>query len=829
MSRHRLTIAAAAATLLASIALYSVVAGSSWFWASAGAVVLVALAGAGTQAARRVIPAVACLAAALAVLLLYVNILFAGAQSGARVIPTGASLHHLWRLAGRGLAETSRFAPPVPPRPGVLLLTVAGIGIIAALTDLLAVRLRRPALAGLPLLALFCVPETTSSKPSAAGTALVFILAMAGYLALLAADGRERVRLWGRLVSAWQSGRPYTRLDTSQLAASGRRVGMAAVVLALLVPLLVPSLRPHRLFGGSSLGGSGGGGGGPIQLPDPLAQLNQQLRRSHQEVVLTYTTADPVPPYLQVYVLDELSDNAWTMTTPTSGSTAPLASRLPPAPGLNQRTPGTLVREDISLGQRLAPAGGGISYLPVPYPAQAVRVHGNWRVDHNSLTVLAPGAGLSGLRYQVTAKEVNPSQQLLRSAAGPSASLASSLTVPRDFQGLRKLADRITAGRTTPYGQAVALQEWFTRPGNFTYSLSVPQPRSANALIQFLTKDKRGYCQQFAFAMAVLARLLGIPARVAVGYTQGVSVGHNRWQVGTNDAHAWPELFFQGAGWLRFEPTPGGTEGVGQPTASAPNYSFGGPAASAGSSQPTAPATPAGASANASCPPGSPGCAGQIGNRIRRLPGQSAGGGTGRHGSGSFPVGWLVAGLAALLLVSPGAARALTRRRRWLRASGDAGRANAAWLELRDDLADYRITPRPSESPRALAGRLTGPLGLAPADQAALQRVADAAERAAYAPRPAAGVSLRADSATIRRAIARSAGWQARWQAWLLPASVLTLVRLALQEVLDVFGWLDRVTIRRQHPASHRPGPGGGRAASGHPPDGGATALPSAP
>ncbi|MBO0773016.1 MAG: DUF4129 domain-containing protein, partial [Actinobacteria bacterium] len=281
-------------------------------------------------------------------------------------------------------------------------------------------------------------------------------------------------------------------------------------------------------------------------------------------------------------------------------------------------------------------------------------------------------------------------------------------------------------------------------------------------------------------------------------------------------------------GWLRFEPTPGGTEGVGQPTASAPNYSFGGHAAPAGSSQPTAPAASAGASANASCPPGSSGCAGGLGSRIRRLPGQGAGGGAGRHGSGSFPVGWLVAGLAALLLVSPGAARALTRRRRWLRASGDAGRANAAWLELRDDLADYRITPRPSESPRALAGRLAGPLGLAPADQAALQRVADAAERAAYAPRPAAGGSLRADSAAIRRAIARSAGLQARWQAWLLPASALTPVRRALQEILDVFGWLDRLTIRHQ-PPGHRPGPGGRQAASGHPPDGGATALPSAP
>ena len=114
----------------------------------------------------------------------------------------------------------------------------------------------------------------------------------------------------------------------------------------------------------------------------------------------------------------------------------------------------------------------------------------------------------------------------------------------------------------------MALQRWFTESGKFTYSLNVHQPDTAKALIDFLTKDRQGYCQQFAFAMAVLARLLDIPSRVAVGYTEGSPIGHDRWDVRTSDAHAWPELYFQGAGWLRFEPTPSGSDG--QATASQP-------------------------------------------------------------------------------------------------------------------------------------------------------------------------------------------------------------------------------------------------------------------
>ena len=109
-------------------------------------------------------------------------------------------MHHLRLLVAQATAETSKYAPPIPPRPGIVLVTAAGIGLVAALTDVLAVRLYRPAIAGLPLLVLFCVPLTTDARPGAVGGALVFCAGVVGYLGLLSADGRHRLRLWGRLV-----------------------------------------------------------------------------------------------------------------------------------------------------------------------------------------------------------------------------------------------------------------------------------------------------------------------------------------------------------------------------------------------------------------------------------------------------------------------------------------------------------------------------------------------------------------------------------------------------------------------------------------------------
>ena len=779
---HRLTVAAGAATALASAALYPLLSTTGWFFAGLGAVIVVAAVG--TLTRLRPLPVVVCFLAALAGLFLYLNVLFAGPQSFYWLIPTPASAGHLLLMVGLGNSETTRFAPPVPATNEIALLAAAGIGIIAAVTDLLAVRLRRPAIAGLPLLVLFCVPLTTIAKPGPFGEVVVFSLGIAGYLALLSAEGRERVRLWGRVVHTWPGQREPRGPDTRQLTAAGRRVGFAAVALALCVPLILPSLQhSHRLFPGHG-SGVGNGYAGSLSLPDPLVQMNQQLRIPHPESVLAYHTKDSAsPPYLQVYVLGRLGTNDWSLAPP-SDQTAVGSGRLPPVPGLKKTTPALTVHETITLGSTLSGGTNVLSYLPVPYAPRSVAVPGDWRVERNSLSIYTTTTALAGLRYTVASADVEPSPQQLRLAPAVPDAQRGYLTVPRPFERLRPLAARVTAGQSTAYGKAVALQQWFTKQGNFKYALTPALPPNASALVTFLTKTRRGYCQQFAFAMAVMARLAGIPSRVVVGYTQGVYQGNGTWQVRTSDAHAWPELYFAGAGWLRFEPTPTGSPGeAGQPTASAPAYSFP-PAGSTGPApQATSPTlspgtVPSAASGARKAVPklGSVGGSGAAQNRPRSAPLSAA------------LIAIVVLGLAAL---TPFAVRFVTRRRRWFRAAGDADRAHAAWREFRDDLTDHRIDSRASESPRSLAGRLGPELGLTAAEREALERIALAEERARYARAPVASAQLHGDVATVRRAMGKACRLPARCAAIALPASALAPARTAMTHALDVFGWMD--------------------------------------
>jgi hypothetical protein len=617
---------------------------------------------------------------------------------------------------------------------------------------------------------------------------------MVGYLGLVWADGRHRLRLWGRLIHPWQDDAESQGPDVRPLAAAGRRIGSAAVVLALALPLLVPGLKAHRLFPGDGTGKGGGGSHGRISFPKPLDLLNTDLRDTHPVPVLSYHTTDPTPPYLQLYVLNTLTTNAWTMGPPPA--TTGLTSRgfMPAVPGLASTTLGPPVKEWINLGTNLS-SGGNVGYLPLPYAARQVKVSGggNWRIDGNTLSVLSSSAKLAGLHYQVVAKDVNPLPQQLHKSPSVAPS-SGDLSVPTVYQThkLKNLLKRITKHRTTPYGKAVAIQAWFTAPGHFKYTLKVPSTQSPSALIGFLTKNKEGYCQQFAFGMAVLARLAGIPARVVVGYTQGSFSGSDNWQVKTSDAHAWPELFFPGAGWLRFEPTPPNSGGLaGQATAVAPPYST--PLAD----QPVInPATgqPLNTNPNPGPTPGSKSSSG-LSKLKKTAPVGAGGAATGRHG-GTPPIVPVLIALLAVMLIAPATTRAAARRWRWWRANDDVARAHVAWHELRNDLTDHRIPYRDSETPRALTRRIATSLVLAGAERDALERIALAEERASYAVSPADSARLRADEALVRRAVARSGAASARWLAIIAPPSALIPVRAGAQHLLDVFGWMELATTK---------------------------------
>jgi len=833
----RLTLTSAVAVILASVSLYPLIQTASWFWAGVGAVVTAAIAGtltrlptvraavatsvvaliavtpllttpswalkvlgviivaitAGSRPRFRVLQVLAYPITYLAALLVYLNFVFAARLSLAGILPTRNSLSYLSSLVTAGMNERY-FEPPVPGNPGIVLVAAAGIGLMAAATDLIAVRLRSPAIAGLPLLALYCVRITTSAKQGGAGATVVFCLGMIGYLALLAADGRERLRIWGRLVTVWHTSATEPvdaeAPDTRALAASGRRIGLAAACLALIVPLLVPGINVHDLLRAESGGGTGTGGT-LIATPDPLVQMRNQLLSSSPRNVLNYTTTVPHPQYqyLQVYVLNyNSSTENWNLVLPQAQTSASVGNNTPrPDPGVTSSTSVTRPTTNITLAQDAVGYEAKLGVLPVPYAPTRVAVQeGGWQEDSATQMVYSTQPQMNGLQYTVISTEVNPTQKEEDLAASYPPSIRNNyLSFPSGPGGeLAKLAAKIAKGARTPYQKALDLQAYF-QSGRFSYDLNVGLPNGINGLIQFLYEVRAGYCQQFAFAMAGLARLLGIPARIAVGYTAGTNMGKGEWQVTTADAHAWPELYFRGMGWLRFEPTPGGSAGQG--TATMPQYSSGAPPGYG--KEPTG---------NPGLGTGSSIAKGLVDPAHLRQPGVGAGGPLASTARGRSIVPWILLVVAIILglgLIAPAAARRLIRRHR-LRTADDTELAHAAWRELRDDLADYGLACRASESPRAVASRIATTLRLDPSAAEALGRIASAEERARYATAPLASTTLAADSAVVRRALTREADWTGRWRARLVPTSMLAPVRPALQHTLDVFGWMDAAGLK---------------------------------
>jgi transglutaminase-like putative cysteine protease len=828
---YRLTITTAAAVILASIALYPLIAGIGWFWAGCGAIVLAAAAGLVTRlqplpaaavatglaliavfpllasphwylgltglvivavAAASVtrwglLPAAATLITYLASQLIYINLLFAPGASNAGVIPTMSSLRRLGNLVSQGLGERI-YAPPVPGRPGAVMLAAAGIGLMAVAADLIAVRLRSPAIAGLPLLALFSVPITTSAKQGPVGATVAFCLAITGYLAVLSADGRDRLRIWGRLVTLWQSGRADEEQvrgpDTRALAASGRRIGLAAICVAIFIPLLLPGLKIHKLFNGHGTA-TGGSGSHAVSLPSPLVQLRGQLLPGKHVPVLTYKTnsTDPIDQYLQIYVLNfDAKAGQWRLPQVPSGLQV-TRSALPPAPGLFG-APVRTFTTSIKLSSALTGYSGGVSYLPLPYAPVKVTVDGSWTTDPGTLMISSLDQHLAGLSYSATSQEVVPDLHAL-ATAGPApfqiTAQYSKFPATNDSP-LSKLARQITKDAKSPYDKAIAIQDWFTKEGRFTYTLGASQPDTMAGLLRFLTTSRQGYCQQFASGMAALARLVGIPSRVAVGYTAGTRQPNGTWLVTSADAHAWPELYFQGAGWLRFEPTPGGATGQG--SAYPPPYARPGSGTAPGSGP--GQTTPGG---NAGSTPG--GANSNLPNGRRISPNQPQGTADPLAHHTSIPVAPIVAVVLVVLALLPRTARSVSRWRRWRSAHDPAAEAHVAWRELRDDLTDHGLAWHPSDSPRAVSRRIGRMLGLSPDGQEALNRITTAQEHALYARTAQTPSSLRGDVTTVRRAMDAEATPVARWQARLLPPSCVRPALSSLTQALDVFGWLD--------------------------------------
>jgi protein-glutamine gamma-glutamyltransferase len=184
------------------------------------------------------------------------------------------------------------------------------------------------------------------------------------------------------------------------------------------------------------------------------------------------------------------------------------------------------------------------SYEPDPTAAQLLRSPARYPAD-----VLANDLEIDGTRMPVFRASGR--------AARVQAALAANDTLAA-YAPLWEQARALAATSRSPYQAAVALEVWLRSAGGFAYDEQPPRaPAGIQPLTYFVTSSKAGYCQYFAGAMALMLRFLGIPARVAEGFTSGTyDPGSRTWTVTDHDAHAWVEVWFDRYGWLPFDPTP---------------------------------------------------------------------------------------------------------------------------------------------------------------------------------------------------------------------------------------------------------------------------------
>jgi transglutaminase-like putative cysteine protease len=362
--------------------------------------------------------------------------------------------------------------------------------------------------------------------------------------------------------------------DTRALAAAGRRVGFASVLLALCAPLLVPGLHAARLTSTTWVFGPGGGGNGS-NMPDPLSQTGVALQESKPKTAFTYTTTAPValrelnPQYLQQYVMT-LTDSGWQIGGGNGLTTHSFNTQLPPQADGVSNSGSLLVTTVVSYPGTAGHSSDTTAFLAAPFPPIRVYVTGSWQVDQETLMLVSPRSSTAGLTYQVVSADVNPSQGTLRGLQVPSG-MGKYTQLPvayKQSHELLSVAERITNGQGSVFDKAQALTDYLHNNGH--YNLYGPVLSSPQSLLSFMSpKSMIGDCVQYAEAATIMMRMRGIPARLAVGYTQGTEVparsGH--YVVQNADAHAWPEVFFAGYGWVRFEPTP-----PGQGSATAPGF-----------------------------------------------------------------------------------------------------------------------------------------------------------------------------------------------------------------------------------------------------------------
>lgn len=671
----------------------------------------------------------------------------------------------------RGAFDTAQqYAAPVPAEvPGIeAILIVSGLALML-IVEVVAVTLRRIPLAGLPLLVIFSVSLTMVGQgPSW----YVFAATAIAFMALLSSHQGDQVSRWGRSIDRGigKGDIDPFGIRNRSLRGNATTIGGVATALAIAIPALIPTLNlDYFNFG------PGSGGDNKINVVNPIVDLRRDLIRGVDRDLLTVTTDDPDPEYLRIAVLNRFTAESWSSGDRDVPADQGASGPLPELEGVDESVPRQEFDYAISATDDFAS-----TWLPTQGHISRISAVGDWRYDEGTRDFIAGDRDLdtAGLDWTFTSVELDLNAVELANAPSSAGLVNRELTsLPSGLDDVvRKLAQEVTARSPSRFQKAVALQNWFRRGGGFTYDDSRVRKNGNDDLARFLTEgpDGRiGYCEQFAASMAVMARILGIPARVAVGFLRPVQVGPQTYVYSSHDLHAWPELFIAGAGWVRFEPTPGGR------AQSVPAYT----------TQPlTNNAVPSQAPSQGTAPD-------RTGLRDSALPSPDANPAD-TEGSGGVRGSWagrlglvgllLLAGVVALL---PRSVRGRRRERRlW-------GSVEDVWLELRDTMRDLGLPWPAARSPRQTAKGISGYFGL-PADDFtperpargpevnpgatdALERLVLALELLRYAERdPGAGGSWRTDGQTCIAALIGGATPRARRRASWWPRSLFVRSRV---------------------------------------------------
>jgi transglutaminase-like putative cysteine protease len=684
-------------------------------------------------------------------LLVAVVVVLAGVALRAAPLPrrTGALLHVLvvaalvWLMLGGSVlhplstthamsldiqdawvsAETWR--PPIPSsEPSIAPLMIPCGALALLLVDLLACWLRRVPLAGLPLLAVYCVPISVIGDGV---SRIVFLLAAAGFLLMMFLQESAHVTRWGRPLGGGPADPSGFGVSTGASRGTAASVGAVALVLAVVLPVFIPTLH----LNGFGLFGPGGGGGDGVHVVNPVTDMRRDLNRGKDVPLLNITTDDPDPSYLRIAVLTTFNGVEWTTGNRAVISDQTADGVVPLEQGLAGSVPLRAYNYKVTATQDF-----DSTWLPTAFPVSSVRADGSWHYDDTTMDFLnADKSTAAGLTWTMTAAKPQLSAyDMVHSLTAPLAIQSPYTALPPSVPpSILKYAENATKGADSRFERALMLQNWFRT--KFTYNLQRHQDdgNGTAALLHFLAPGpggRVGYCEQFASAFAVLARELQMPARVAVGFLQPQQMGKDQWRYSAHDLHAWPEVYFQGSGWVRFEPTPADRA----PGPLLPSYT----------TEPIKKIThePSGIQSRKAIPSDSA-SASPKGTHTKQ-----------HHGarSSGLSIPWVPL-LATLAAVAVGVGLALVPRavRRRRRSRRLAGGAEDAWAELRDSAVDLGVAWPYGRSPHETGHRLAawfgtepdGPppirpprgRGLNPAAEYSLDRIVGTLERVRYARR----------------------------------------------------------------------------------------------